>query len=232
MTKPHSYQDIASLIDHSILSPTATVAELEAGCLLARRHEVASVCLLPYYLKRCAELLRGSSVQPSTTIGFPHGAHATSTKLKEVEQALKDGATEVDAVINISKAQSGDWEYVHGEIEVLTFAARAGGAKIKIIFENAYHEDPAKIRLCEICGEIGVDWVKTSTGFAPTGATIADVMLMREHCPPSVQVKASGGVRTLDAVIEFQAAGATRVGSSSTAQILEDCQKRLNAKSL
>ena len=228
MTKPHSCRDIASLIDHSILSPSATVAELEAGCLLARQYEVASVCLLPYYVKRCAELLRGSSVQPSTTIGFPHGANATSTKIKEAEQALKDGATEVDAVINISKAQSGDWEYIRREIEVLTLAARAGGAKIKIIIENAYHQDPTKIRLCEICGEIGVDWVKTSTGFEPTGATIADVILMRKHSPPDVQVKASGGIRTLDAVMEFRAAGATRIGSSSTAQILEDCRKRLD----
>ena len=229
MTKLHSYRDIATIIDHSILSPGATVAELEAGCLLARQYEVASVCLLPYYLKRCAELLRGSSVQPSTTIGFPHGANATTTKIKEIEQALKDGATELDAVINISKAQSGDWEYVHREIGMLTRAARAGGAKIKIIFENAYHEDSTKIRLCKICGEIGVDWVKTSTGFAPSGATIGDVMLMRKHSPPHVQVKASGGIRTLDAVMEFRAAGATRVGSSATAQILEDCRKRLNA---
>src|SRR5256885_16392938 len=157
MTKLHSYRDIATIIDHSILSPGATVAELEAGCLLARQYEVASVCLLPYYLKRCAELLRGSSVQPSTTIGFPHGANATTTKIKEIEQALKDGATEVDAVINISKAQSGDWEYVRREIEVLTLAARAGGAKIKNIFENTFHEKTTQIRPFERCGDSGVD---------------------------------------------------------------------------
>lgn len=227
MTEPYSYRDIAKTIDHAILSPAATTAELDAGCRLARQYEVASVCLLPYYVKHCAELLKDSSLQPTTTIGFPHGAHATSIKVAEIHLALRDGATEVDAVINISKAASGDWEYVRREIEALTAAARAGGAKIKIIFENRYHGDAAKIRLCEICGEIGVDWVKTSTGFAPSGASVTDVQLMRKHSPPHVQVKASGGIRDLDTLLEMRAAGATRVGSSSTAQILEECRKRL-----
>src|SRR5215467_13990654 len=183
MSTNYSYADVAKIIDHSILSPAATVAELEAGCRLARQFEVATVCLLPYYVQRCAELLRGSSVEPCTVIGFPHGADATGIKLAESEQALKDGATELDAVINISKARSGDWEYVRREIQALTEATHAGGAKIKIIFENAYHDDAAKIRLCQICGEIGVNWVKTSTGFAPSGATVADVKLMRKHSP-------------------------------------------------
>jgi deoxyribose-phosphate aldolase len=230
MTQAYTYAQIARMIDHSILSPAATTAELDAGCRLACELEVASVCLLPYYLKRCAELLQGSSVQPSTTIGFPQGAHTTKIKVAEIEQALKDGATEVDCVINISKARSGDWEYVRREIEELTSAARAGRAKIKIIFENAYHDEASKIRLCEICGEIGVDWVKTSTGFASSGATVADVQLMRKHSPPHVQVKASGGIRTLDALLEMRTAGATRVGSSSTAQILEECRRRLGLK--
>jgi deoxyribose-phosphate aldolase len=148
-------------------------------------------------------------------------------KLAEIDQALKDGGTELDAVINVGKARSGDWDYVSGEIESLTSATHAGGAKIKIIFENAYLDESAKIRLCKICGDIGVDWVKTSTGFAATGATVADVKLMREHSPAHVQVKAAGGVRTLDALLEFRTAGATRVGSSSTTQILEVCRKRL-----
>jgi len=130
-------------------------------------------------------------------------------------------------VINISKARSHDWEYVRREIQALTEATHAGGAKIKIIFENAYHDDAAKTRLCQICGEIGVNWVKTSTGFASSGATVADVQLMRKHSPPHVEVKASGGIRTLDALLEMRAAGATRVGTSSTAQILEECRKRL-----
>jgi len=227
MSDGFSFRDIAKTIDHSVLNPALTTQELEAGCKLARHYEVASVCILPYYLARCAELLRGSGVRPSTTIGFPHGANTTIVKLAEIEQALKDGGTELDAVINIGKARSGDWDYVRTEIEKLTKATHAGGGKIKVIFENAYLDDAAKIRLCEICGGIGVDWVKTSTGFASTSATVADVKLMRKHSPSHVQVKAAGGVRTLDALLEFRAAGATRVGSSSTAQILEDCRKRL-----
>jgi len=231
MTQRYSYKDIAKTIDHSILSPAATTAELDAGCRLARELDVASVCLLPYYVKRCAELLDGSNVQPSTTIGFPHGGHATKIKVAEVKEALEDGTTEVDCVINISKARGGDWEYVQREIAALTAAARAGRAKIKIIFENAYLDDATKIRLCEICGESGVDWVKTSTGFASSGATVADVQLMRKHSPPHVQVKASGGIRTLDALLAMRDAGATRVGSSSSAQILEECRKRLGLES-
>jgi deoxyribose-phosphate aldolase len=232
MTQAYSYTEIAKMIDHSILSPAATTAELESGCQLARQLGVASVCLLPYYMKRCTELLQASGVQPTTTIGFPHGAHATNIKIAEIEQALEDGATEVDAVINISKARSGDWDYVKREIEALTSRTHAGGARIKVIFENAYHDKPSKIRLCEICGDIGVGWVKTSSGFAASGATVADVRLMRKHSPERVQVKAAGGIRTLDDLLEMRAAGATRVGSSSTAQILEDCRKRLGMETL
>jgi deoxyribose-phosphate aldolase len=214
------------------LNPSLTVGELEAGCELARRYDVASVCILPYYAARCAELLHGSRVQPSTTIGFPHGGHATSIKLAEVEQALRGGATELDMVINISKARSGDWEYVEKEICLLADATHAGGAKIKVIFENAYHDDASKIRLCEICGEIGVDWVKTSTGYASSGATIADLKLMRKHSPASVQVKAAGGIRTLNGLLEARAAGATRVGASRTAVILDECRLRLGLPAL
>lgn len=223
----YSYRDIAKMIDHSLLNPALTTQELDAGCKIARHYDVASVCILPYYLARCVELLRESGVQPSTTIGFPHGGNTTAVKLAEIEKALKDGGTELDAVINIGRACSGDWDYVRSEIKLLTTATHDGGAKIKMIFENAYLDDAAKIRLCEICGEIGVDWVKTSTGFASTGATLADVKLMRKHSPAVVQVKAAGGVRTLDALLEFRAAGVTRVGSSSTSKILEECRKRL-----
>ncbi len=232
MSAEYSYREIAKMIDHSLLNPALTTQELDAGCNVARKYEVASVCILPYYVARCAELLRGSGVQPSTTIGFPHGANTTAVKLAEIEQALKDGGTELDAVINIGKARSGDWDYVRSEIEMLTKATHDGGAKIKVIFENAYLDNATKIQLCEICGEIGVDWVKTSTGFASTGATVADVKLMREHSPTQVQVKAAGGVRTLDSLLEFRAAGATRVGSSSTPQILEECRKRLGQDAL
>jgi deoxyribose-phosphate aldolase len=227
MTDSYNYEAIAKMIDHSLLNPSLTTREFEQGCLLAVRYEVASVCILPYYLARCAELLAGTTVNASTTIGFPHGGHTTAIKLAEVRQALKDGGQELDAVINISKARSGDWQYVRQELEALTYAVHEGGAKIKVIFENAYLDDAAKIRLCEICGEIGVDWVKTSTGYAPTGATLADLTLMRKHSPARVQIKAAGGIRDLDALLAVRAIGVSRVGATRTETMLEDCRKRL-----
>jgi deoxyribose-phosphate aldolase len=227
MTIDYTYSDIAKMIDHSLLNPALTVPELESGCELARSYDVASVCILPYYAARCAALLAGSTVQPSTTIGFPHGGHATSVKLAEVEQALKDGATELDMVINISQARSGQWNYVEREIRALADTTHSAGAKIKVIFENAYLDDAAKIRLCEICGTIGVDWVKTSTGYASSGATLPDLQLMRRHSPPQVQVKAAGGIRTLDALLEVRALGVTRAGATRTAEMLDECRRRL-----
>ena len=227
MSLGYSYSDIAKMIDHSLLNPALTVPELEAGCELARRYDVASVCILPYYTARCAALLSGSTVQPSTTIGFPHGGHTTAVKLAEVEQALRDGATELDMVINISQARSGAWDYVEREIRLLAETTHAKGAKIKVIFENTYLDDAAKIRLCGICGGIGVDWVKTSTGYASSGATLPDLQLMRRHSPPHVQVKAAGGIRTLDALLEVRALGVTRVGATRTAEMLDECRQRL-----
>jgi len=226
-TTDYTYLDVAKMIDHSLLNPILTIQELEDGCALARRYDAASVCILPYYLARCADLLAGSTVQPSTTIGFPHGGHTTAIKLAEVKQALKDGGTELDMVINISMARSGRWNEVADEIRALTQATHAGGAKIKVIFENAYHDDAAKIRLCEICGEIGVDWVKTSTGYAPTGATMEDLALMRKHSPANVQVKAAGGVRDLDTLLRVRALGVTRAGATRTAAMMDDARRRL-----
>jgi deoxyribose-phosphate aldolase len=225
-----SYLEIAKMIDHSLLNPALAIDELEAGCRLARAYDVASVCIMPYYAARCAELLAGSTVQPSTTVGFPHGGHCTEIKMSEAERALNDGVTELDAVINISKARSGDWTYVGGEIRALTDLVHARGQKIKIIFENAYLEDAAKIRLCQICSEIGADWVKTSTGYAPSGATMEDLRLMRKHSPAHVQVKAAGGVRDLDSLLAVRAIGVTRVGASRTAQILDECKRRMQSK--
>jgi deoxyribose-phosphate aldolase len=227
MPDSYDYPSIAKMIDHSLLNPSLTTAELEEGCALALRYNVASVCTLPYSLPRCAALLAGSTVNPSTTIGFPHGGHTTAVKFAEAMQALQDGGRELDAVINISKARSGDWQYVQDELRLLTELTHDGGAKIKIIFENAYLDDAAKIRLCEVCGEIGVDWVKTSTGYAPTGATLPDLELMRRHSPASVQVKAAGGIRDLDTLLTVRALGVSRVGATRTQSILEDCRKRL-----
>ncbi len=227
MQLSYDYESIAKMIDHSLLNPSLTTSELEAGCALAVRYGVASVCIVPYSLARCAELLAGTGVNASTTIGFPHGGHTTAIKLAEARQALKDGGQELDAVINIGKARSGDWQYVADEIRALTHLIHEGGAKIKIIFENAYLDDAAKIRLCEICGEIGVDWVKTSTGYAASGATLADLELMRRHSPPHVQIKAAGGVRDLDTLLAVRAIGVSRVGATRTESMLEECRKRL-----
>ncbi|MCC6263809.1 MAG: deoxyribose-phosphate aldolase [Bryobacterales bacterium] len=222
-----TYETIAKTIDHSLLNPTLTWADLERGCHIAREYQVASVCIMPFALKHCAEMLKGSGVKPGTTIGFPHGGHTTDTKLAEAMAALDDGGEELDMVINISKALSGDWAYVRHDIHHLTHAIHARGAKLKVIFENCYLNDRQKIALCEICGEIGVDWVKTSTGYASGGATDEDLILMRKHSPAKVQVKAAGGVRTLDRLLEARALGATRCGATQTVAILEEAKRRL-----
>jgi deoxyribose-phosphate aldolase len=220
------------MIDHSLLNPTLTDRELEEGCDLALRYNVASICIVPYCLARGAQLLNGSTVRATSTIGFPHGDHTTVIKLAEVAQALKDGGEELDAVVNISKVRSRDWRYVCDELQALTDATHAGGAKIKVIFENAYLDDAAKIRLCEICAEIGADWVKTSTGYAPGGAALADLELMRRYSPPPMQVKAAGGVHDLDTVLAMRTIGVSRVGTRHTAMILEECRKRLGLEAI
>jgi len=223
----YTYEDIAKMIDHSLLNPVLTDRELDEGCQLGRQYNVASVCIMPYYLKRCAEILRGSTVKAGTTIGFPHGGHTTASKLAEARQALDDGAEELDMVVNISKVLSGDWAYVREEIKAVVEIAHTRGRKVKVIFENCYLKDEHKIRLCEICGESGVDWVKTSTGYGTGGVTDDDLKLMRKHSPPHVQVKAAGGVRDLDRLLAVRALGVTRVGASRTADILEECKRRL-----
>ncbi len=218
--------ELAKMIDHSLLNPVMTDAELEAGCQIALDYDVASVCIKPYYLARCAELLAGSSVAPSTTIGFPHGGHTVAMKVAEAQQALADGGTELDMVVNIGKVLSGDWDYVQADIAAVTEVTHAGGAIVKVIFENCYLSDEQKIRLCAICGEIGADFVKTSTGYGTGGATIADLQLMRAHSPANVQVKAAGGVRTLDGLLEVREAGATRCGATRTIEMLTEAKAR------
>ncbi len=223
----YTYHDIAKMIDHSLLNPTLTQSDLEEGCQLAVSYDAASVCIMPYYLKRCAEILKGSTVKASTTIGFPHGGHTTAIKAAEALRALGDGGQELDMVVNISKVLSGDWDYVRADIAAVLKPVHDQGQKLKVIFENCYLDDSQKIKLCEICGELGVDWVKTSTGYGTGGATIEDLKLMRKHSPASVQVKAAGGVRDLDALLEVRALGVTRVGASRTQKILDECRRRL-----
>jgi deoxyribose-phosphate aldolase len=223
----YSYSDIAKMIDHSLLNPTLTRDDLDQGIQLALAYNVASVCILPYYLKRCAESLAGSSVKASTTIGFPHGAHTTAIKVAEARRALADGGEELDMVVNISKVLSGDWDYVRGDIGAVIEAAHEAGKKVKVIFENCYLKDDHKIRLCEICGDLKADWVKTSTGYGSGGATLEDLQLMRKYTPAHVQVKAAGGVRDLDMLLRVKEIGVTRVGATRTAAMLDECRRRL-----
>jgi deoxyribose-phosphate aldolase len=222
-----TYSDLAKMIDHSLLQPNLAAADLEAGCCLALAYDVASVCILPYYLGRCAEILRGSTVNASTTIGFPHGGHTSVVKVAEARQAIADGGQELDMVVNISQVLSGGWDYVRQDIGGVIQVAHEAGAKVKVIFENCYLKDEHKIRLCEICGELGADWVKTSTGYGSGGATLDDLALMRKHSPPQVQVKAAGGVRDLDTLLKVRELGVSRCGASRTKEMLDDCRSRL-----
>ncbi len=222
-----SYSDISKMIDHSILKPTSTTDDLEAGIQLALKYDVASVCIMPFYLKRCAELLAGSTVQPSTTIGFPHGGHTTEIKRAESIKAIEDGCTELDMVVNISQVISGNWSYVSKDIEAVIKVAHEAGQKVKVIFENCFLNDEQKIQLCKICTELEADWVKTSTGYGENGATIPDLKLMCDNTPDSVQVKAAGGVRDMETLIKVRELGVTRIGASRSAEMLDECKKML-----
>ncbi|HUQ71805.1 MAG TPA: deoxyribose-phosphate aldolase [Planctomycetaceae bacterium] len=222
-----TYADYAKMIDHSLLQPTMTAADLDAGCRLAVAYDVASVCIMPYALSRCVELLAGSTVQPSTTIGFPHGGHCTATKVAEAERAIRDGGTELDMVVNISQVLSGKWDVVTADIRAVIDVAHAAGRKVKVIFENCYLKDDHKIRLCEICGELNADWVKTSTGYGTGGATMDDLKLMRKHAPTHVQVKAAGGVRDFPTLVQVRDLGVSRCGASRTKEMLDEARKHL-----
>jgi len=229
--------ELAKMIDHSILQPAHTDEDLKKQCAVAKKYNVASVCVKPYAVRQAASYLKGSDVKIGCVIGFPHGNSTTAVKVFETEQACNDGATEIDMVINIGKALSGDWVYVEKEIRTVTETCHSNNAIVKVIFENDFitrTED--KIQLCEICTRAGADFVKTSTGygfvklssgdFNYKGATVADIELMRKHSGPKVQVKCAGGVRTLDDLLKMKAAGATRSGATATEAILEEAVKR------
>lgn len=220
-------EDIAKMIDHSLLQPKLTDTELAEGCMLAREWKVASVCIKPYAVRLAASLLAGSGVSVGTVIGFPHGGHTTSTKMFEVEQSVRDKATELDMVVNIGKVLSGEWAFVRNDIAAVVDLAKGTNALVKVIFENSMIADEHKIRLCEICSEVGAAFVKTSTGYGDGGATDHDLRLMRKHSAPSVQVKAAGGVRTLDRLLEVRSLGVARVGATATKAILEEAMRRL-----
>jgi deoxyribose-phosphate aldolase len=240
----YTYDELAKMIDHSLLHPTMTDQELEEGCRVAAKYNVASVCIKPYAAKRAVELLKGSSVIVGCVIGFPHGNSATESKRYETELACKDGAREIDMVINIGKALSGDWDYVERDIRAVCDEAHKHGAKVKVIFENDYltkggaglGSDEFKQKLCQISERAGVDWVKTSSGYGFVkqadgsynykGATEHDLALMRASCSSKVQVKAAGGVRDLDGLIKVRDLGGTRCGATATAAMLDDYRRR------
>ncbi|MFN8240755.1 MAG: deoxyribose-phosphate aldolase [Bacteroidales bacterium] len=229
--------ELAKMIDHSILNPTYTDADLERECAIAAKYNVASVCVKPYAVKEACGLLNGSDVAIGCVIGFPHGNSTIAIKVQEAREACLDGATEIDMVINIGKAVGGDWAYVEEEIKSVTRVCHENGAIVKVIFETDYItrvED--KIMLCRLCTGAGADFVKTSTGygfvkqadgtFSYKGATIEDVVLMRKHSGPSVRVKCAGGVRTLDDLLKMKDAGATRSGATATAAIIDEARIR------
>src|SRR5947209_4357484 len=222
-----TYADIAKMLDHSLLQQTLTDADLEQGCQVARAYDVASVCIKPYAVRRAAQLLAGSTVAVGTTIGFPHGGHVTAIKVAEAEQAMSDGARELDMVVNIGKVLSKDWRYVADDIRAVVEAAHRRGALVKVIFENCFLANEHKEQLCRICGEVGADFVKTSTGYGDTGATDDDLRLMRRCAPSHVQVKAAGGVRNFDRLLAVRAIGVTRVGATASPTILDECKARL-----
>jgi len=245
----YTYNELAKMIDHSLLHPTMTDQELEAGCRLAAKYGVASVCIKPYFVQRAAELLRGTGVKVGAVIGFPHGGSVTEVKRRETEIACCDGAEEIDMVINLGKALSGDWDYVARDLKAVCDAAHQRGAKVKVIFENDYlahggaglSSDDFKRQLCQISERAGADWVKTSTGYgfvkgpdgkySYQGATEHDLRLMRASCSPQVQVKAAGGVRDLDGLIRVRDLGATRCGATATAAMLDEYRRRAAAES-
>ncbi len=229
-------QDLAKMIDHSLLHPTMTDAEILQGCAIARRYAVATVCVKPYAVAMCKEALQGSDVAVCAVVGFPHGNSTTAIKVIETAQAIHDGATEIDMVINIGKALGGDWDYVRADIEAVNQTCIRYGAILKVIFETDYLSDEHIVRLCQICSELRVAFVKTSTGYGFVkqpggdynyqGATDHVLALMRQHSAPEVQVKAAGGVRTLDRLLRVRELGVTRCGATATAAMLEEARTR------
>ena len=224
-----TYGVVAKAIDHSLLKPELTDAFVEAGCRLASDYDVASVCVRPRDVERARAILTGTTVAVGTVIGFPHGSSCTETKLFESRLALQSGARELDMVIDIGALVSGDDQRVVQQIAEVVDVAHAEGALVKVILENAYLSDEQKVRGCRLVEAAGADFVKTSTGFAPTGATIEDLKLMRRSVSPRVQVKAAHGIRTLDALVEVLEIGVTRVGATQTAAMLDEFKARKGA---
>ena len=227
---PHplfTLRQVAKTIDHALLRPDMSRDEVREGCEVALKYDVASVCCKPADVAFCAEILKGSDVHVGTVVGFPHGNSTTATKVFETKQVVADGATEIDVVINIGWLKSGMFDEVRDEIAAVV--AAASGNQVKVILENAYLTKDEIVKACQLCEEAGADYVKTSTGFAPTGAVLEDVKLMRASVSPKVEVKSAGGVKTLDALLAFMEAGVKRSGASGTAAMLDEFKERFGA---
>jgi len=218
--------DIAKMIDHSLLNPKFTDNDIREGCALAKFYNVATVCVRPADLPLAVELLKGSGVLPTTVIGFPHGSNRTDVKVFEAKKAILDGALEIDMVLNIGKLISGEYDYVGQDIKAVCDYAHGNNVIVKIIFENCYLSDEQKIIACKLCDEAGADFVKTSTGYGTGGATAADLILMREHTKPKTKIKAAGGIRTLDGALAVRKLGCARFGATATKAILEEATQR------
>ena len=231
-----SLKTLAKMIDHSLLHPTMTDEIIVAGCELAKKYDVATACVKPYSIKLVKDVLSGSDVGVCAVIAFPQGNSTTAIKVREAEEAVHDGASEIDMVVNIGKVLGGAWDYVASEIQAVNETVVRDGAILKVIFENDYLQDEHIQKLCEICTECKVAFVKTSTGYgfvkqangmyAYAGATDHHLRLMREHCPATIGIKAAGGVRTLDDLLRVRSLGVTRIGATATAEILEEAKRR------
>lgn len=236
MNETITLKSLAKMIDHSLLHPTMTDADIIKGCELAKRYDVATACIKPYSIPLVKNLLAGSGVGVCPVIAFPHGNSSMNIKVKEAEEAAIAGGTEIDMVVNIGKVLGGDWDYVSREIKAINDAVTANQAILKVIFENDFLQDEQIIRLCEICSEHEVAFVKTSSGYGFVkqndgsynykGATISHLKLMRKHSAPAVQIKAAGGIRTLDDLLSVRAIGVTRIGATTTEAILEEAKQR------
>ena len=236
MDQPPTFDSLARMIDHSLLHPTVTDEDIAKGCELAKRYNVATACVKPYSIPLAGELLSGSGVGVCGVIAFPHGNSATAIKVREAEEAVLAGASEIDMVVNIGKVLGGAWDYVSREIEAINNVVTANQAILKVIFENDHLQDDHIIRLCEICSRLQVAFAKTSSGYgfvkqknglySYEGATDHHLRLMRKHCSGSVQIKAAGGIRTLDDALRVRELGAARIGATATEAILEEAKRR------
>lgn len=223
---PQTSLQLAKFIDHSLLRPELTRQDVVSGCELAARYHTATVCVKPCHVTLALKTLQDSDVAVSTVIGFPHGSNSTAVKVFEAEKAIDEGAVELDMVLNIGELRGGNLEYVRTDIAAVCDLANRWSVKVKVILENYYLTDEQKVIACQLSEQAGADWVKTSTGFASGGATLEDIRLMRASVSEKVQVKAAGGVRTLDALLQVIEAGCTRCGATATAAILDEFKLR------